>query len=68
LVGSEDDPYMNLERAQALAADWDCYFFNAGCVGHINPASGFGPWPRGERLLDQLRHWAEARQHSGQAA
>jgi predicted alpha/beta hydrolase family esterase len=23
-------------------------------AGHINAASGHGPWPEGERLLDQL--------------
>jgi predicted alpha/beta hydrolase family esterase len=61
LVGSEDDPYMTIDAAARLAADWDSYFINAGTAGHINPASGFGPWPRGERLLDQLVSWSNAR-------
>lgn len=26
----------------------------AGAVGHLNTASGHGPWPLGERLLAQL--------------
>nr|WP_238475001.1 alpha/beta hydrolase [Azospirillum cavernae] len=29
-------------------------FINAGAVGHINVASGFGPWPLGETLVKEL--------------
>jgi len=64
-VGSENDPYMTLSAATSLANDWDCYFINAGAAGHINPASGFGPWPLGERLLDQLVHWSDTRLEPG---
>lgn len=68
LVGSENDPYMSLQAATSLANDWDSFFFNAGAAGHINPAAGFGPWPRGERLLDQLIHWSDRRQQPNKAA
>jgi len=68
LVGSENDPYMSLAAATSLAHDWDSYFIDAGAAGHINPASGFGPWPRGERLLEQLIHWSDARQQPDRAA
>jgi len=51
LVASEDDPYMSLDSAETLAEDWRCKFENAGLVGHINCASGFGDWVEGERLL-----------------
>ena len=68
LVGSENDPYMTLDAARQLAEDWDSYFINAGPAKHINPASGFGPWPRGERLLDQLVHWSDARRQRERAA
>ena len=61
LVGSENDPHMTLDAARQLAADWDSYLVNAGAAGHINAASGFGPWPRGERLLEQLLSWSNAR-------
>ena len=27
---------------------------DAGAVGHLNPASGFGPWPQAEALLGRL--------------
>ncbi len=61
LVGSEDDPHMTLDAATRLAGEWDSFFINAGAAGHINAGSGFGPWPRGERLLDQLLSWSNAR-------
>ena len=54
LVGSENDPYMTLHRALALARDIGSCFVNAGFVGHINIDSGHGPWPQGETLLQKL--------------
>ena len=55
LVGSENDPYMSSDAAESLAKDWRCEFVNAGAVGHINCASGFGEWLQGERYLARLR-------------
>ena len=54
LVGSENDPHMTLDRAQALAVATGGRFVNAGLVGHINIDSGHGPWPQGEALLGKL--------------
>jgi hypothetical protein len=54
LVGSENDPYMTLNKAQALARSTGSSFINAGFVGHININSGHGPWPQGEALLQRL--------------
>jgi uncharacterized protein len=54
LVGSEDDPYMTLGEAHTLARSTGSSFINAGLVGHINIASGHGPWPQGEALLQTL--------------
>jgi uncharacterized protein len=54
LIASENDPYMALEAARGLAAQWGSQFINAGPVGHINCASGFGHWPDGERYLVHL--------------
>jgi len=45
VVGSHNDPYMSFERVNSLAACWNATFIDAGYVGHINTASGFGPWP-----------------------
>jgi uncharacterized protein len=54
LVGSENDPYMCLPAAKDLARNWGSRFVNAGQVGHINCASGFGPWQQGEGYLANL--------------
>jgi predicted alpha/beta hydrolase family esterase len=61
LVASEDDPYITLDAAETLAADWRCGFVNVGRVGHINCASGFGDWVEGERLLVGLMDGDAAR-------
>lgn len=54
LVGSEDDPYCTLERAQALAQVWGSRWLNAGAAGHLNSASKLGDWDAGHALLAQL--------------
>ena len=53
-VASENDPYLPLEVASRLATAWDSDFVNVGKQGHINIASGHGPWPKGERLLGEF--------------
>lgn len=52
LIASENDPFMTLERATRLANSWGSTLVNAGSAGHINIASGHGPWPAGKALLD----------------
>lgn len=47
LVASSNDPYCRLERAKALAEAWHSTLVEAGDAGHINGASGHGPWPEG---------------------
>ncbi len=61
LVGSENDPWMSAGGAHALARDWGSAFINLGPAGHVNVASGFGPWPRAKYLVDTLIHWAARR-------
>lgn len=53
-VGSENDTYMAQSAGRKLAAAWGSAFINAGIVGHINCASGHGPWPEGEQYLADL--------------
>jgi uncharacterized protein len=48
---SEDDPYAELPWSLALAADWGAQYQRLGDAGHINLASGFGPWPSGKAAL-----------------
>lgn len=47
VVGSRTDPYCSLERAKSFAQAWGSRFFDGGETGHINTASGHGPWPEG---------------------
>lgn len=47
LVASANDPYCKLERATSLASIWGATLVEAGDAGHINSASGHGPWPEG---------------------
>ncbi len=54
LVASEDDPYVSLDRAEYFASQWGSLLIVIGPSGHINAASGFGPWPFGEELLADL--------------
>jgi predicted alpha/beta hydrolase family esterase len=50
-IASEDDPYLPIELAARLASAWGAEFVDVGRQGHINVASGHGPWPAGEGLL-----------------
>lgn len=54
LVASTNDPYMTIDRARDLAAAWGAQFHDVGACGHINIAAGFGPWPEGEFILEDL--------------
>ncbi len=47
LVASADDPYCSLPRAREFAAAWGATLIEAGNAGHLNSASGHGPWPEG---------------------
>ena len=51
VVASEDDPYCEFETARGFANSWGASFVSMGSSGHINAASGHGPWPEGKRLL-----------------
>ncbi|TDC86121.1 serine hydrolase family protein [Micromonospora sp. KC606] len=55
LVASRTDPYTTFEQFEQLAEDWGAELVDAGDVGHLDTATGFGPWPQGERLLNELR-------------
>ena len=53
-MGSRNDPFCTLARAQALAQSWGSRFHDLGDAGHINADSGLGDWPEGLRLLETL--------------
>jgi|SRR5579859_772581 len=54
VVVGADDPYADFKTAENLAKSWGSELVNIGKGGHINVASGFGPWPRGKELLQKL--------------
>ena len=47
LIASSNDPYATLEQSADLALAWGSELVEAGEQGHINVASGHGPWPEG---------------------
>ena len=56
LVASTNDPWMSFRSALKWSEDWGAELVNLGPAGHINPPSGYGPWPRGLSILRDLRH------------
>ena len=54
LIASVDDPYTSYAESAALAEEFGAELINAGNAGHINIASGHGPWPDGLMQLGRL--------------
>ena len=55
IVGaSRNDPLAQFERVQGMARDWGSRLVDLGEVGHLNPAAGFGEWPRATTLISEL--------------
>ena len=47
IIGSSDDPYCSIERTWAFGAAWGSDTSIIANAGHLNTASGHGPWPEG---------------------
>ena len=45
MIISENDPWLAFDDAQRLAQSWQLQPVNLGLAGHINTASGYGPFP-----------------------
>jgi len=59
LVTSRTDPWMPFGSAVNRSRVWGSQLVDLGDAGHIDAASGHGPWPRGKQLLErrmQLLH------------
>ncbi|WP_405883074.1 alpha/beta hydrolase [Streptomyces sp. NBC_01136] len=54
VAASSNDPLGTVERVAELARNWGGRLVELGEVGHLNPASGYGPWPRADELLTEL--------------
>jgi predicted alpha/beta hydrolase family esterase len=51
---SRNDPLGRYDRLVELARAWGGRMVDLGEVGHLNPASGYGPWPRAESFIEEL--------------
>ena len=54
VAASRNDPLATYEWVMQLAGDWHSRVVDLGDVGHLNPASGFGPWPCALELIAAL--------------
>ena len=54
LVASTNDPLVSPRRAADMATGWGSELHFAGEAGHINVASGHGPWPEGLLMFTRL--------------
>ena len=54
VIASRNDPFCAYEKAQEMALDWGSDIADAGLSGHLNTASGHGPWPEGLLKLGQF--------------
>ena len=54
VAASTNDPLADFDRVASLATSWGSTLANVGAVGHLNPAAGYGPWPRAEEFIREL--------------
>ncbi|MFF2409511.1 RBBP9/YdeN family alpha/beta hydrolase [Streptomyces sp. NPDC058092] len=54
VAASTNDPLAAADRVADLARAWGSRLVDLGAVGHLNPASGYGAWPRAEELVREL--------------
>jgi predicted alpha/beta hydrolase family esterase len=54
VAASTNDPLARYERVESFAASWGSRVVDVGAVGHLNPAAGYGEWPRAIELIDEL--------------
>ncbi|QCK15801.1 RBBP9/YdeN family alpha/beta hydrolase [Mangrovivirga cuniculi] len=54
VVGSTNDHVTTVERTKEFAANWGSKLIMLEDAGHIEPKSGFGPWPQVEVLIKEL--------------
>lgn len=54
LIASSDDAACSVERAVDMATCWGSDLHIAGAVGHLDTASGHGPWPEGLMMFTRL--------------
>jgi predicted alpha/beta hydrolase family esterase len=54
VAASQNDPLAQFEKIAGLARAWGAELHDAGAVGHLNPAAGYGQWDGALPLLERL--------------
>jgi predicted alpha/beta hydrolase family esterase len=54
VVGSRNDPLASWDKVSELASSWGADMNDAGMVGHLNPAAGYGPWADAHALIEAV--------------
>ena len=54
VICSENDPFIDIKRADYLAEKWGSEFVNIGQKGHVNSDSNLEYWEEGQLILQQL--------------
>ena len=68
VIASDDDPYATLERVREMTDAWGARLTVLHRAGHINVASGFGPWREGRAWVDTVAGaaWPDATGTAGE--
>ncbi|MFZ4651970.1 MAG: RBBP9/YdeN family alpha/beta hydrolase [Rubrivivax sp.] len=62
VLASSNDPWLPTEAALGWAHAWGARLTDLGDAGHVNAASGHGPWPPVLQQLERLRQrWQAAK-------
>lgn len=56
VAASRNDPLAGFRRVAGMAETWGSRLVDLGEVGHLNPASGYGPWPEVDDFVADLIH------------
>jgi len=54
VAASTNDPVGRFDRVAMLAQAWGSRLVDVGAVGHLNPAAGYGEWPRVKQFIAEL--------------
>lgn len=64
VIASSNDPWVKGDVAASWAGQWGSDFLDIGPAGHINVASGHGPWPEGLALFRKFQQRVDRDQRS----
>ena len=67
VAASRNDPLARFDYVSDLAAVWGARLVDLGRVGHLNPASGYGDWPKAEEFVAELAATSIHRAHCASA-